>query len=264
MSKVIKSGTIAHDHAPFDAEELFAAETATGNDRHSGGHRATLAQEITSRSQLVKLVKEEMADLVARVEEMAARRAEEAESAKRRAEEAFAAARAQGWELGRQEGYRAGYEEGIRAGRESYRELLRTAQRVLDEAKAIKQRAAQEVIEDVVKLSVAVASKLVPVAMDHCDAARALVSEMLRKAEGAAFARVRVAKAALEAIGDGEGLDVPDGLRVEFAADESLGPGDVVVETEWGIVDGRLRARWERILRGLDLLEASAGGLVEN
>jgi len=258
LSRVIKSGELTHALDPFDAVELIAKSDDHGLPRGDGTSRSTIAQAIAHRSLLMKLVKEELADLIARVEHAADERLEQVELEKARLDEYVEVARLEGMSQGREEGYRAGYEEGQRAALQECQDLLRSARAALEEANAIKERAYDEAKDDLLMLAVSVAHRLVPVAMDLSGAASAILREIIQKAEGAAYARVRVPSNAADELAalDEASLCVPEGLRIEFIPDSTLEPGDVVVETDWGLIDGRMRTRWERIIRGLDLTGA--------
>ena len=74
------------------------------------------------------------------------------------------------------------------------------------------------------------------------DRVRDLVREALDRVRRASRVRVRV-----------HPDDAPrlDGMSVEIVADGALRPGDCVVESELGDVDGRLEARFEAVERAL-------------
>lgn len=258
MSRVIKSGESVNVHDPFDGAEIFQE---TGDEETSDGTfdpRSSIARSIWRQSRMVRVVKDEMAELIARVESAAKARLLEVEQEKARLDEHVAAARREGWESGHKEGFQAGYEEGRQAALDSCQQILNSAKAALDEARAIRERALDEARGDLIRLAVAVAHKLVPIAVDQSGAASAILDAILQKAKGSAFAKVRVPKAVAEELGAlcAPFAGAPEGVNVECIADPDLAPGDVVVETEWGIIDGRLRTRWERIMRGLDLAGA--------
>jgi len=50
------------------------------------------------------------------------------------------------------------------------------------------------------------------------------------------------------------------GCQLEFVPDDALKAGDVLIETDWGLIDGRVQSRWRRIMQGLDLVEEEADG----
>lgn len=168
-------------------------------------------------------------------------------------------------QMGRQQGYEDGYRAGFEQGREEaldeYRRVINSALATLDEAREIQRRMQREAEEDIVKLAVAMAEKLVrkTLVMDD-DAMLAILHEMLAKVEGSPTARVRLPAEVYERLLKEAQLpaSTPDGCVLEFLPDTSLQKGDVVIETQWGLIDGRIQSRWQRIIQGLDLAELSA------
>lgn len=265
MSKVIKANEVIIEEVPGPAGAAPGASRAV----HNGGNGRNGGWPAEEARLVVEEARRQAASLIERAERLVSERL--ALLARKEAEiaEAFEKARAAGHKAGFDEGYGAGFREGFEQGKKEGAErveaLLASAKALLEEAKRAQWRLEERAREDVLMLAVAIAEKLVCRALEQDrEAALAILKEMLAKAEGSRTARVRLPKEAftlLEELGELQsGAANTAECEFEFIADDSLSAGDVVIETDWGLIDGRIRSRWRRIMEGLDLVEGEACG----
>jgi Flagellar biosynthesis/type III secretory pathway protein len=259
LSRVIK----AHDVTEHAVSPLASRETRRNEKRATPGSRArpVLAADITERAAFLAQVRRESRRLLRQAEKAVERRMAElaeAEAAlEREREQARALGHQQGYEAGYREGFKKGHAEGVAA----LGALLADARSMLEEARLAKDRLLEQAEEEIVQLAVAIAEKLVRQSLAHDDkAVLSILKEMLKKAEGSATARVKVPPDVFERIQEEWrflAAYVQGDCRLEFLPDESLSRGDVIVETDWGMIDGRVQSRWQRIMHGLDLVGQS-------
>lgn len=247
MSKVIKADEVSIREESSSGPQALVAARRT----------AVVRRDVVDSARIVRQAKREAQSILARAQAEASRLIEEAErrlaQADASVEQARHAAREEGLTQGRKEGYRAGREEGIA----STRRLVEAVERVLAQTLEARQALLEEAEEGIVRLALAVAEKLLCQEIEEGRAkAVAILRRLVPDIEGARNVKVRVAPASLEALGDDSGLLtslLKEGANVELVADGALGPVDVVVDLEWGIIDARLQSRWRRVIEGLDL-----------
>lgn len=247
MSRVIKASQVAIDLEEASPDQALPSEN---------GRAAADAEAVT---ELLREAKREAQRLLLRSQEIAARRLAQAAAKEAAVEKVLHEAREAGRREGYDEGYRAGFAQGRDEALEEYRRLVEAARTILEKAREAQWRLERQAEEEIVQLALAVAEKMTRRALAEDDA-RSILLEMLSKAEGSSAARVRLSKEVLERLrAQGELPTVTaGGCALEFVADESLAGGDVVIETDWGLIDGRVKSRWGRIVQGLDLTELSA------
>lgn len=263
MSRVIK----AHEVAAVDVMPLGAGDGHLSNRLEEGGRPG--ASGIDEARAVLEAAKRQAAALLERAERLASQRMAALAQREQEVAEAYQKALVEGRETGFQEGYAAGYREGLAAGEkeglERVEALIASAQALLEAARQSQESAEEQAREDLIKLAVAVASKLVGRALD-ASSALAILEGMLAKVEGSQTAVVRLPREVYALLEERREFlhalerDPGAGCKFSFLVDDTLNVGDVVVETDWGLIDGRIRSRWRRILQGLDLLEDGADG----
>jgi len=258
LSRVIKAGEVS-----VRVDSLPEVRPAHGRATPVRGDRG-LRRMIFDTAEILRQAKKEAAVIVERARAEASRLVEEAEARLAQADQAVEKARSQAREeglvLGREEGFQAGREEGLA----SARGLVAEVERVLSAAVEARQALLQQAEDDLIKLAIAVAERLL---CQEIEEGRAKAGVLLRRLvpdiEGERSAKVRLSPQSLEALGDESDLLASllrEGASVELVADPSLGPMDAVVELDWGIVDARLQSRWRRVIEGLDLAPAQSEG----
>lgn len=110
---------------------------------------------------------------------------------------------------------------------------------------------AQQARSDALEVGMLVARKILEreISTNH-EALFALIKSAIRKVGEARSTTVRLSPADLERLDKVEGGRLSLG-EVKLEADEALGPGDVMVDTEHHTVDGRLNTRLEECARTL-------------
>jgi len=159
----------------------------------------------------------------------------------------------------REEGYQAGFEDGHRAGSLAARaELEETLQVLRAAVEQLEQEAAaagERHQEEIVQLALAVVSRLVrrPDVVGP-ETVRSVLQELLPRAAGAQEVIIRLHPEDLAALqgaaGDLSGL-VNGGTQVAWVADERIGRGGCVVDTERGQLDARIETRLGRLADSL-------------
>lgn len=260
MSKVLKPDQVAQGS---HKDALSALEEAVAGDaihREAAARERLLAQAAVQRAEVLREAKQEAGRIVAAAKGEAAELLRAAEAARDEVARVTEAARVQG----HREGFDAGFQEGVVAGREEgikgLHDLTRTLETVIDDALAKRASALETAREDLVKLAVAIAEKILAreLARDS-DFLNSVVDSVI---PGLDRERIKALRVAPDTLAEWE-QDAAEFVRakrrydaLQIVADDSLGSGDVVIDTEWGFVDGRLRHRWQRIMEGLDLVEA--------
>jgi len=258
------------------AHEVVVEEILDGDGHEPNGHRPARS-EVNGRAdhaaeELTRLLteaKRQAAAIVERAERLASQRLAELASKEAAVEEAYEKARAAGREVGYEEGYAQGYRDGLEKGEREVEErvgsLLIAAQGVLEEARRAQWQLEERAREDVLKLAIAIAEKLVCRSLSSDRSlALSILEQMLARVEGSDTARVRLPREVLALLEERGGpvLDRVSAANCQFlfVADDGLKVGDVVIETDWGLIDGRIQSRWQRIMQGLDLMEDAADG----
>lgn len=176
------------------------------------------------------------------------------------AEAARQKAMEEGFAQGSQEGYAQGYARGHQEAMQTLEQILDGFQGMAGQVQAAQAAALEEARTDLIKLAVVIAEKMLRRELQRDASFPAqVVDALVHRVETKKTATLRLASATLERWRQ---QDVPTMIQqkgIDIVADDSLAPGDFILETDWGLFDGRLQGRWQRILSGIDLVEASAG-----
>ena len=173
------------------------------------------------------------------------------------AEEAgFAAGKEAGFAEGRAEGIEAGRAEGEREHAERLEKVAGGWEAALASFEAHRGAMVSSAREDVLRLALAVAERVVRRAIDaDASAAASLLDAAIAEVRDASRLTVRASERDAPAIGRrlnelAERLDA--GEHTRLVIDATLQPGDVVVETDaGGMVDARLATQLDRIAEAL-------------
>jgi flagellar assembly protein FliH len=142
------------------------------------------------------------------------------------------------------------------------REALERVVGAVETLRAQADRLAEQARADAIEIGFQVARKVLEAELrSGPEALFALVRSAVRRAGESRRVAVRLAPedAALLASDAGRGaLDGVTAARVEWIPDPSLQPGDCLVETDFGQVDGRLGTRLAEIRRAVDAVEGAA------
>jgi len=150
-----------------------------------------------------------------------------------------------------QEARQAGYTEGEAAARQQVRALVEQLAHALDSLAALRPRLRKEAEADLVRLSMAVARRILRRELSVDPAAiQGLVQVALERLQGQEACRVRVhpslepaLREALARLAAGSSLEVvPDAGRM---------PGDLIFETPRGDLDASVETQLQEIERGL-------------
>ncbi|MDR1546890.1 MAG: hypothetical protein LBU12_09340, partial [Deltaproteobacteria bacterium] len=187
-------------------------------------------------------------------EKLAALTAREAELDRREAE-GGAQARAQGLAQGLEEGRVKGLAEGRRQGREEVlgraAGFFKIVERVGDLWRELWRENAPQMIALAVEAAEAIVDKEIENGRGLAAGALSACVESLQKCRRAVF-RVRPEDLAeIEAAGAGLRSQVGGSVDVEFRADPSLGPGDLIMESDAGRLDATIKTRRARIMEAL-------------
>lgn len=254
MSRVIKGESVAFNPHPLPVAVPAPAPPAPSEEEERA---ARVRAGVLERGRILQAAREEARAIIERAEAIAAARLEEVEIERERLEELVREEKERGFAEGYAEGSAKGFEGGRNEALESARTLLAETQKILDAAREAQQKLLDEARDDLLALAVAVAEKILRRELARDGAALAILKELLPEAEGAVRALVRVSPATYASL-DGPERDLLeralDGCRIEIVPDRTLDACDVTIETDWGLIDGRLRSRWRRVLEGLDLL----------
>lgn len=257
MYRVLKPEQVSH----------LRGSRATPKPAPSNRERTSAPQErvraAAVHAELLRQVKEDAARIRAAAERFALAAAARAEAAEDELARLREEARAEGFAAGHKEGYEAGFAAGRAAAMAQMEEILNTVKDVAAAARAERQRLLNASRADLVKLAVAIAEKILvrELAADPTFPAAA-VESLLGSPQGQGAVRLRLAPRTV-ARWQEQAQEVVDRLRlqlgVDVVEDPALQPGDFLLETDWGFIDGRLQERWTRILSALNLIGASAG-----
>jgi flagellar assembly protein FliH len=152
------------------------------------------------------------------------------------------------------EAYRRGLAEGKALGKDlaeaEVQPVLERLTRALVELSSVRARLRRDAEEDVVKLSIAIARRVLhrELTLDP-ESIGGLIKAALEKIESHELCRVRVHPDQETMIRTILGRYSP--TRIELVADPALGKGDVVFETSQGTVDASVEAQLREIERGL-------------
>lgn len=261
MSRVIKAGHLVTSMRAVPVVAAVEPPELTPPPVRSidGGRVAAVAQE---RAALFNQVKREARQLLLHSHRVVGQRLAELAAKEDSIEQELENAR----RAGRQEGYDDGYRDGFKKGRHEalheLSELIEAARATLEEARRSQWRLQERAEDDIVKLAVAVAEKLTSHALRTDDSViLSILKSMLAKVEGSATAHVRLPREIHTRLYEecqSLAASMAGACTLQFLPDDGLQAGDVVIETDWGLIDGRVQSRWQRIIQGLDLLEHEA------
>lgn len=191
------------------------------------------------------------------------------EDARRERESLLAAARQEAEAIRRQayeEGFAAGRQQGEEAARAELEQLFDQAHRVVRAALAFQEEIINETRQELLRLALAIAGKIIGERLEKPGvvATRALREALLRYRPSGQVITVRVNLqdlAAVEARRE-EFIRLCQGTREwRVVADEQVGPGGCLIETEQGIIDGRVESRFTAVQNALqELLREESGG----
>jgi flagellar assembly protein FliH len=142
------------------------------------------------------------------------------------------------------------------------RESLERVAAAVEMLRAQADHLAEQARADAIEIGFQVARKVLEAELrSGPEALFALVRSAVRRAGESRRVAVRLAPedAALLASDAGRGaVDGVTAARIEWIPDPSLQPGDCLVETDFGQVDGRLGTRFAEIRRAVDAVEGAA------
>lgn len=151
-------------------------------------------------------------------------------------------------ERARQEGYREGFHRGRAEGSEETLRQVRSSKdlllRAAEELRARQAGLLASLEEEMVRLSLALAARVVgEAAGQNRELVLLTVREALRRAEGESAITVRVHPADLECVRSNRESfrDALDGIeKIEFLADRRVGPGGCMIDTASSRIDARV------------------------
>jgi len=208
-----------------------------------------LEREREQLAQQVQQLKRKKSRLQSKLEAKKKRAHSMLEQTEEKAEQLKEQASEQGYEAGYKAGLAAGREEGRREAGERLAELLQVAERLVDETRAEKERLLAESEEEIVRLSLGIAEKIVK---REVQTDSGVVRENFRRA----LAKINYRRGISVRIPPGTKEDLQvlmyemEGLKPEgvtFEEDPSLTPGGCVVENHMGHVDARVESQLESI-----------------
>lgn len=142
------------------------------------------------------------------------------------------------------------------------REAMERVAAAVETLRAQADRLAEQARADAIEIGFQVARKVLEAELrQDPEALFALVRSALRRAGESRRIAVRLAPADAALVASDSGRGALEGLtsaRVEFLPDASLQPGDCLVDTDFGQVDGRLGTRLAEIRRAVDSVEGAA------
>ena len=141
------------------------------------------------------------------------------------------------------------------AAEDARREALQRVATALETLRAHAERLAQAARSDAIEIGFQVASKILELEVrQNPEALFALVRSALRRAGESRRITLRLAPedaAKLQATSSGTALEGLSAARLEIVRDASLQPGDCVVDTDFGQVDGRIGTRLAEVRRAV-------------
>ncbi|MGI6036923.1 MAG: FliH/SctL family protein [Limnochordia bacterium] len=162
----------------------------------------------------------------------------------------------------REEAYQQGFEQGRIEARAAFEEELNQRLAKLDgilqEAVQVRRRAMEMAEEDLLKLSLAIAEKIIRREVDkEPPVINEIVGQALQLLGGAEKIFIYVNDRDLTFL-EGDKEELASGHRsFVFAVDNSISPGGCIIETDIGRIDARLETRLERVSK--ELLENLGG-----
>ena len=258
------------------AEIAAKEQRAIDNLKEAQVKAEIITQEAQAEADNIKNAAKEQAELLkttAESEIAALKQAAEAEAEKLRSdakaecdklrEETKKSAHAEGFKSGREEGLKKGQDEGLKKAEmimaARMAESVQNAEHVVQTAKEAAQEYLVKAEEDFAEIVLHAVGKVIP--QEFIDVPQVIlpaVKNALLKVRDQKEIKVRVAPASydfvLMARDEFRGLLTGGNANLDVVADESLVPGDCVIETESGGVDARLSTQiktLEEAVRGV-------------
>ena len=254
MSRVIKAAIWEENphliHPPEPPKSEKAAVEDNGLDEEA---RTRMLAEIAAKEQrAIQLLKDAKVDAeILKQEAMA-----ECERMKTEAQAEIEQAKNEAIEAGHQEGYEAGYKDGEAKVREEMAENIANgsaqAEKTLRDAKEATRDYVQQAEQDVVKMVMAVVEKILPQHfIDAPQVVLPLVREAIVKVKDQKELKIHVAPQdydlVLLARNELRGILTYGDATIDLVSDQSMNPGDCLIETPNGTVDARLATQIELV-----------------
>ena len=254
MSRVIKAAIWEENphliHTPEPPKPEAEAADDGGLDEET---RARMLAEITAKEQrAIQLLKDAKVDAEIMKQEARA----ECDRMLEEAQEQIEAMKEEAARVGRQEGYEEGYKDGEAKVREDMADVVAEgsakAAKTLQDAKAATRDYVQQAEEDVVKIVMTVVEKILPQHfIDVPQVVLPLVREAIVKVKDQKELKIHVAPAdydlVLMARNEFRGLLTYGDAEIDLISDQSMKPGDCLIETPNGTVDARLATQIELV-----------------
>lgn len=161
----------------------------------------------------------------------------------------------QAYREGFEKGYGDGYREGKEAALREVREILTRLQGVLGELEGFRKKALEGFQEDILRLSVAIAKKVIRRELEiDPGGLLEVIKEAIRRVTEDDVIRVHVSPEDLELVRRHREeilKDLGDSTKLILYPDPEVTPGGCFVETEFAEVDARIETQLEAILEGL-------------
>ncbi|BAS27499.1 FliH/SctL family protein [Limnochorda pilosa] len=237
MSRIIKAALVAAVVEPEPAPRARDLATAETPSDYLVDAARVLEAAQAQADRLMGSARERVVELV---EEVERRTAERVDRARREAEE-------------------SGFEEGVRQGRaqglDEAREVLHRLEGLVDRVVRLREELLARHEEDVVKLSLAVAEKVIGrVVEEDREVAARTVRQLLNQVAGATEIRIRIHPDDLPAVRahEEEWKRLAEGSRsLALLPDDRVAPGGALVETEFGAIDGGIEGRFVEVSQTL-------------
>lgn len=254
MSRVIKAAIWEENphliHTPEPPKPEVQAAEDTGLDEET---RTRMLAEIAAKEQhAIQLLKDAKVDAEILKQEARA----ECDRMKEEAQEDIERAKEEAAEQGRQEGYADGYKDGEAKIREEMADTIAQgnakAEKTLRDAKAATRDYVQQAEQDVVRIVMAVVEKILPQHfIDVPQVVLPLVREAITKVKDQKELKIHVAPQdydlVLMARNEFRGLLTYGDASIDLISDQSMKPGDCLIETPNGTVDARLATQIELV-----------------
>jgi flagellar assembly protein FliH len=153
--------------------------------------------------------------------------------------------------LAREEGQAAGYEAGQKAAAESLAPVIQALQSAVTAMATAEAQMAIQAEKAVVELSLAIADKVIPQAIDELpDTLLTVVNQALSKLLAGTRLNLRVNPADLQRLQASQtalALPAIDPARLTWSADPGVGQGGCILETDFGDIDARIEHQLQLI-----------------
>ena len=248
MSRIVHSDLAVLPLRKIGIPAEFAAESAIGRLEDAilakRAEWARLAEEVAAKRAELDGLHKQLADLIDDAE-LKARAL--LEGANREADQIREAAAA----LGRADGFRTGFVE-AQVAQEDLAAKARTAVVLAEQERVARVKSAEEWIA---KLAVMIARRLLERELQvDANYVPRLVGELLLEVDQSRRVEIRVAVGDFAlTLGEREAFEriLGDQAECMISPDRALEQGDVVIATEYGTVDGRLKTRFELVRQTL-------------